>query len=106
MKPSCPRSSPVCAARRLEAPPPGASRGGADRLLLVGSLTQVFFEDYALHGAYWHDEWGDRRSAGCVNLAPIYAKWIFDWSEPTLPPDWHARRTLPGEPTTAVVVHD
>jgi lipoprotein-anchoring transpeptidase ErfK/SrfK len=68
--------------------------------------TQVFFEDYALHGAYWHDEWGDRRSAGCVNLAPIDAKWIFDWSEPALPVDWHARRTLAGDPTTAVVVHD
>jgi lipoprotein-anchoring transpeptidase ErfK/SrfK len=68
--------------------------------------TQVFFEDYALHGAYWHDEWGDRRSAGCVNLAPIDAKWIFDWSEPALPPDWHARRTLSGDPSTAVVVHD
>lgn len=68
--------------------------------------TQVFFEDYALHGAPWHDEWGDRKSAGCVNLAPMDAKWVFDWSEPELPPDWHAKRSLAGDPTTVVVVHN
>lgn len=67
--------------------------------------TQVFFENFALHGAYWHDEWGDRKSAGCVNLSPIDSKWLFDWSEPTLPPDWHAKRVESGEPVTWVVVH-
>lgn len=66
--------------------------------------TQVFFEEYALHGAYWHDDFGDRKSAGCVNLSPIDAKWLFDWSEPSVPDDWHAKRTLPGEPTTIVRV--
>ena len=67
--------------------------------------TQVFFGDYALHGAYWHDEWGDRRSAGCVNLAPIDSKWLFDWSEPRMPEDWHAKRVLGGDPSTVVVGH-
>jgi hypothetical protein len=68
-------------------------------------FTQVFFEGFALHGAYWHDEWGDRKSAGCVNLAPIDAQWLFDWSEPKMPPDWHARRVQPSDPVTWVVVH-
>ena len=67
--------------------------------------TQVFFGDYALHGAYWHDEWGDRRSAGCVNLAPIDSKWLFDWSEPRMPEDWHAKRVLGADASTVVVVH-
>ena len=67
--------------------------------------TQVFHEGFALHGAYWHDDWGDRKSAGCVNLAPTDAKWLFDWSEPAVPIDWHARRTMPGDPVTRVVVH-
>lgn len=67
--------------------------------------TQVFFEDYALHGAYWHDEWGSRKSAGCVNLSPIDSKWLFDWSEPAMPNDWHAKRVEPNEPATWVVIH-
>ncbi|MEQ9322339.1 MAG: L,D-transpeptidase, partial [Polyangiaceae bacterium] len=31
---------------------------------------QYFTEGYALHGAYWHDDFGTPRSHGCVNLAP------------------------------------
>lgn len=68
--------------------------------------TQVFHEGYALHGAYWHDAWGDRKSAGCVNLSPIDSKWLFDWSEPEIPDGWHARHTQPGDAVTAVVVHE
>lgn len=68
--------------------------------------TQVFHEGYALHGAYWHDMWGDRKSAGCVNLSPIDSKWLFDWSEPEIPDGWQARHTQPGDPVTAVVVHE
>ncbi|MFO0619640.1 MAG: L,D-transpeptidase [Polyangiaceae bacterium] len=68
--------------------------------------TQVFHEGYALHGAYWHDAWGDRKSAGCVNLSPIDAKWLFDWSEPEIPDGWHARHTQPGDAVTAIVVHE
>jgi len=67
--------------------------------------TQVFFEDYALHGAYWHDAFGDRKSAGCVNLSPIDSKWLFDWSEPSVPEDWHVKKVEPGEAQTVVVIH-
>ncbi len=67
--------------------------------------TQVFFEDYALHGAYWHDEFGDRKSAGCVNLSPIDARWLFEWSEPKVPAEWHVKKTEPGEAATMVVLH-
>jgi len=61
---------------------------------------------YALHGAYWHDNWGNRQSGGCINLSPIDAKWLFDFSEPKLPPGWHGVRWLPSEgPATIVVLH-
>jgi hypothetical protein len=50
----------------------------------------MYFEgSYALHGAFWHDSFGHVRSHGCVNLAPADARWIFQWSTPTLPPGWH-----------------
>ncbi len=34
----------------------------------------------ALHGEYWHDRLGFKRSHGCVNLAPLDARWLFDWA--------------------------
>jgi hypothetical protein len=44
---------------------------------------------YALHGAYWHDDFGRMRSHGCVNLAPIDARYVFEWSSPAVPEHWH-----------------
>lgn len=61
---------------------------------------------YALHGAYWHDKFGERRSRGCVNLSPIDARRLFELTEPSVPEGWHAVRALPGEPVTMVVIHD
>jgi lipoprotein-anchoring transpeptidase ErfK/SrfK len=44
--------------------------------------TLYFYSGYALHGAYWHDAFGNPRSHGCVNLSLYDAWWIFKWSEP------------------------
>jgi hypothetical protein len=44
---------------------------------------------YALHGAYWHDDFGRMRSHGCVNLSPIDARYVFEWSSPDVPRHWH-----------------
>jgi hypothetical protein len=40
--------------------------------------TMFFDEGRALHGAYWHDGFGYRRSHGCVNLSISDAKWMYD----------------------------
>ena len=53
-----------------------------------------FHGPHALHGAYWHDAWGEKKSGGCVNLAPIDAKWVFDWTDPPLPEDWYGMRAI------------
>jgi len=63
---------------------------------------QYFQGGYALHAAYWHTEYGRPRSHGCVNLSPIDAHRIFNWTEPPLPAGWHgatASETM-GEGTT------
>jgi len=52
-------------------------------------FVQYFHKGYALHGTYWHDEFGKIRSHGCVNLAPIDAAWLFEWTDPAVPPEWH-----------------
>jgi len=52
--------------------------------------TQFFSpeNDLALHTAYWHDQFGVKRSHGCVNLAPRDARWLYFWSDPQVPPGW------------------
>ncbi len=61
---------------------------------------------YALHGAYWHDDFGRPRSHGCVNLAPIDARFVFLWSAPTVPEHWQATYANDStEPGTVVHIH-
>jgi hypothetical protein len=52
---------------------------------------QYFQDGYALHGAYWHDRFGVPKSHGCINLAPEDARRLFFFTEPEVPPGWHAR---------------
>jgi hypothetical protein len=67
---------------------------------------QNFHGPHALHGAYWHDVWGEPKSGGCVNLSPRDSQWLFGWTEPTLPPGWHGMRSVKERgPATLVVVH-
>jgi hypothetical protein len=64
---------------------------------------QYFFEGYALHGAFWHDDFGKPRSHGCVNLAPADAAWLFEWTDPVVPPEWHG--AVNAEGGTLVYTH-
>lgn len=66
---------------------------------------QNFHGPHALHGAYWHDGWGELKSGGCVNLSPIDSKWVFGWTEPRLPKDWQGIRSVAefGPPTRVIV---
>lgn len=59
----------------------------------------------ALHGAYWHDQFGIEKSHGCINLSPADAAWLFAWTTPAVPDGWH--NVLPthwGGPVVTVVV--
>lgn len=51
--------------------------------------TMYYHNSYALHGAYWHDDFGTPRSHGCTNLAPADARWLFHWTTPAMPAGWH-----------------
>jgi hypothetical protein len=60
---------------------------GADEQYLASSVpwSMFFWKGQALHGAYWHDDFGTPKSHGCVNLAPQDARYLFDWSSPSIP---------------------
>lgn len=65
---------------------------------------QYFYQDYALHGAYWHNKFGVPTSHGCVNLTNADAKWLFDWTAPTVSyRGWHFMDSA--NPGTLVIVH-
>jgi LysM repeat protein len=42
--------------------------------------TMYFYADYALHGAYWHNNFGHPMSHGCVNLSVDVSKWLYNWA--------------------------
>jgi hypothetical protein len=66
-------------------------------------FNMFFFNDYALHGAYWHDGFGYRKSRGCVNLSIRDARWLFTWSDPQ-PSQYGYALAEPGNPGTWVWV--
>jgi hypothetical protein len=57
----------------------------------------------ALHGTYWHNDYGRPRSRGCVNLTPDDAIFIYRWTLPEVPPET-PYLYQPGEGTLVQVV--
>ncbi|WP_438019217.1 L,D-transpeptidase family protein [Sorangium sp. So ce315] len=57
-------------------------------------FVQYFTEGFAFHAAYWHDDFGTPRSHGCINLAPLDAAWLFEWTTPEVPAAWHGALSL------------
>jgi lipoprotein-anchoring transpeptidase ErfK/SrfK len=43
-------------------------------------FTMYFYKGYALHGTYWHSNFGVPMSHGCVNLRTSDAEWLFNWA--------------------------
>lgn len=39
-----------------------------------------FFQGYAIHGTYWHNNFGQPMSHGCVNLPSEDAQWFYDFA--------------------------
>jgi hypothetical protein len=67
--------------------------------------TMFFARDLGFHTAYWHDRFGEARSHGCINVAPLDARWLFDWAEPDLPPGWSMANGIAERPGTLVKIH-
>lgn len=39
-----------------------------------------FYSGYAIHGAYWHNNFGAPMSHGCVNMTPGEAQILYNWA--------------------------
>lgn len=64
----------------------------ASRYYAIQSVPWIMYfeKGYGLHGAFWHHEFGRVRSHGCVNLSPLDAERMFDWTSPHVPVGWTA----------------
>ncbi len=43
--------------------------------------SMYFYKGYAIHGSYWHENFGTPMSHGCVNMWPAEAKWVYEFAE-------------------------
>ena len=46
----------------------------------VPSVLYFTNSGHALHGTYWHNNFGTPMSHGCVNLPLDVAAWLYDWA--------------------------
>lgn len=85
-------------------------------LTLTSDGSSAIFEDvpwtlhltgpYAVHSAYWHDDFGLAKSGGCVNVSLPDGAFLFEWTTPRVPTGWHsALRGLEDEEPTLVWIH-
>lgn len=51
---------------------------------LPGVPWNTFFdlEGTAIHGTYWHNDFGLQRSHGCLNVTCEAARWVYRWTHP------------------------
>ena len=87
----------------------GGNRAAGDYYFLEDvEWVQYFYEDYGFHSAYWHDNFGEPMSRGCINMRTEDAKWLFDWAGPDASsPDKNGWVTSDGvNQGTLVVVHE
>lgn len=65
-----------------------------------------FYQAFALHGTYWHNNFGIPMSHGCVNLNVIDAEKLFTWTGPILTGSIATAYPTKDNPGTRVVIHE
>jgi uncharacterized protein YgiM (DUF1202 family) len=73
----------------------GGAFGDSDYYDLPGIPWVAYFtaSRIAFHGAYWHNDYGNPRSHGCVNMLPEDAQWVYRWTSPVAPYEERWTRT-------------
>lgn len=84
--------------------------GGSQALGTYYNLPNVpnnmfFYKGYAIHGAYWHNNFGQPMSHGCVNSPLANVAELFEWAGPVVPSGQNAIRASADNPGTRVWVH-
>lgn len=73
--------------KAISLPLSGGSASAGWSLPAVGWVSLFVGTGVAIHSTYWHNNYGEPSSRGCVNASPDDAKWVFRWSRPQVPYD-------------------
>ena len=83
----------------------GGTTGAGYDLPGIGWTSIFATGGVAIHSTFWHNNYGDPMSHGCVNVSPEDAKWIFRWNLPTVPVDpGMIDVTVTGQDSTKITV--
>lgn len=83
----------------------GGTTGAGYDIPGIGWVSIFATGGVAIHSTFWHNNYGDPMSHGCVNALPEDAKWIFRWTAPKVNYDPGMYDiTLTGEASTPVSV--
>lgn len=85
-------------------------KGGSKDLGTYYNLPNVphnmfFYKGFAVHGAYWHSNFGTPMSHGCVNAPLDKVATLFDWTGPVVPSGKNVAKADDINPGTKVFVH-
>jgi len=69
-------------------------------------FVMYFYKGYGIHGTYWHNNFGNPMSHGCVNLTTPDAEKLFWWAMPPYQTGSWATRAGGQNPGTRVAVHE
>ena len=73
--------------KAVSLPLSGGSAAAGWSLPAVGWVSLFVGTGVAIHSTFWHNNYGEPSSRGCVNATPEDAKWVFRWSLPSVPYD-------------------
>jgi hypothetical protein len=73
--------------KAISLPLSGGSASAGWSLPAVGWVSLFVGSGVAIHSTFWHNNYGEPSSRGCVNASPEDAKWIFRWCLPQIPYD-------------------
>jgi hypothetical protein len=73
----------------------GGTTGGGYDLPGIGWTCLFSGDGVAIHSTFWHNDFGETRSHGCVNASPETARWVFRWTSPHIAP-------IPGDETVSM----
>ena len=83
----------------------GSTAAGSWDVPAVGWTSLFHGNGVAIHSTYWHNNYGEPMSHGCLNASPDDAKWIFRWAQP-LVPFAEGDLTITGEGGTRIIVNE
>lgn len=75
-------------------------------VMFFGNEQIPWSRGFGLHGTYWHSDFGNVRSHGCINLPTSVAEQLYYWVGPALEGGSKSLRSTAENPGARVVIHE